>query len=71
MVKIFEFILVHPLHLSLFFSYILSFLQVFFKFWNNIVSLFICLIISYGYQLLSYQSFDTNFSSLGLLAAEI
>ena len=27
MVKIFEFILVYPLHLSVFFSYILSFLQ--------------------------------------------
>ena len=41
MVKIFEFILVYPLLLSVFFSYIVCFLQ----FWNKIVSLFICLII--------------------------
>ena len=67
MVKIFEFILVYPLHLSVFFSYILSFLQ-FLEQDSQLVHM------SYyinGYRLLSYQSFDTNFSSLGLLAAEI
>ena len=59
-------LLVYPLRLQMLFFYSLSSLK-----YSRNKKYILFIYPLHGYRILSYQSFDTNFSCLGLLVAEI